>query len=339
MESTTSEHPDLPTIDRHALDELCAAGLLSATARAECLALISPRTRWGVWAARILSCVGTALTLSGILYFFAYNWASIGTLLKFGSVEIGIAASLAGAYVSGLDSLRGKLLLLSASVLVGVFLAVFGQIYQTGADASSLFLTWALLILPWAVLGNFSALWITWAVVLNVGLVLWFGEQGSGSSAIPLIVLGLMNTSFLALREYWGHVRGAAWIQSEQWSRVVLALAVLSMFIFPMTEFVTDFGRTSPSETIAAMLGYGVLALFYHTYRTRLPSRAVFAATLLAIAIVVECLASKIILPRTHSAPAFALLAMAAVTIAIFGTAISHYRQAKFKRRLARVER
>ena len=68
--------------------------------------------------------------------------------MKLGSVQLAIFGCLGAAYFQNLQQLPGKVLLLGASVLIGVFLAVFGQVYQTGADAYNLFTMWALLILP-----------------------------------------------------------------------------------------------------------------------------------------------------------------------------------------------
>ena len=47
--------------------------------------------------------------------------------------------------------------LIAASVLVGVLLAVIGQVYHTGADAYSLFAAWTLLILPWTLASRSAA--------------------------------------------------------------------------------------------------------------------------------------------------------------------------------------
>ncbi|MBC8290414.1 MAG: DUF2157 domain-containing protein, partial [Planctomycetes bacterium] len=57
----------------------------------------------------------------------------------------------------------------------GVFLAVFGQVYQTGADEWLLFAGWAGLILPWTALSRFEALWILWLATDTFALCLVLG--------------------------------------------------------------------------------------------------------------------------------------------------------------------
>ncbi|MEM6456810.1 MAG: DUF2157 domain-containing protein, partial [Acidobacteriota bacterium] len=119
--------------------------------------LISPSTL-ARWLDHGLLFLGLGLALSGVVFFFAYNWEGMHRLVKLGLVEAGIAAAFSVAALSGLSGLRGKLALLTSSVLVGVCLAVFGQVYQTGADPWELFASWALLILPWTLLSRFQAL-------------------------------------------------------------------------------------------------------------------------------------------------------------------------------------
>ena len=50
-----------------------------------------------------------------------------------------MAIAAVGALLVGLDRAFGQVLLIAASVLTGVLLAVIGQVYQTGADVFELF--------------------------------------------------------------------------------------------------------------------------------------------------------------------------------------------------------
>ncbi len=117
---------------------------------------------WKLWLDRGLLSLGVALVLAGIGYFFAHNWDHLTNNDKLGLAGGAVLVSLVGATWAGLDRFPGKLLLLAASALVGVYLAVFGQIYQTGADTYELFTGWAFLIFPWVALGRLMPLWILW---------------------------------------------------------------------------------------------------------------------------------------------------------------------------------
>ena len=104
--------------------------------------------------------LGAGLLLSGIIFFFAYNWETIHRFVKMGIV----AALLLSTFVSVVkvpmrDWVR-NITIFSMCILVGAFLALFGQIYQTGADSYTLFLSWAICIVVWVVVADFYPLWI-----------------------------------------------------------------------------------------------------------------------------------------------------------------------------------
>ena len=94
---------------------------------------------WRLWLDRGLLVLGVALIVAGIGYFFAHNWQHLTDDDKLGSAPGRSWRRLPVRSGLGRDRFIGKLLLLAASLLVGVFLAVFGQVYQTGADTYSLF--------------------------------------------------------------------------------------------------------------------------------------------------------------------------------------------------------
>ena len=68
----------------------------------------------------------------------------------------------------------GKAVLLLLGLLTGALLALTGQVYQTGADTYELFGWWAVLILPWVLVGRFSPLWLVWLALLNLTVHFYF---------------------------------------------------------------------------------------------------------------------------------------------------------------------
>ena len=96
---------------------------------------------------RALLALGVGQFLAGVVFFFAYNWNDLSDIAKFAVIETALAIALGGALLIGLDRVFGQMLLIAASVLTGVLLAVIGQVYQTGADVFELFAAWAVLIL------------------------------------------------------------------------------------------------------------------------------------------------------------------------------------------------
>lgn len=138
--------------------------------------LLPGREDWLRYVSVFLLAIGVLLVVAGVTAFFAANWTELGYFSKFALVELGIAAGCLAAWRLGLDALAGKAALFAAAFLVGVLLAVFGQVYQTGADPYGLFVAWALLVLPWALVGRQAGLWILELVLMNVALILYWTQ-------------------------------------------------------------------------------------------------------------------------------------------------------------------
>jgi len=120
---------------------------------------------------------GLALAFS-VMFFVAYNWLEFGRFAKFALVEGLMAVSVGFYWYLGGEKLSAKVALMVASILLGVLLALVGQTYQTGADPWQLFFYWAVLMLPWAVIGRFSAIWMVWILLLNVAILLYMETFG-----------------------------------------------------------------------------------------------------------------------------------------------------------------
>src|SRR5687767_12713626 len=156
------------------LHAISAARGLSAAALSRALEIASrspPLPEWRVFLSRSLLFLGSALTLAGVIFFFALNWDDLGRFQKLGLLELAVAAAAVGGWQLG-RSVAGQAALTAAAVLVGPLLAVYGQVYQTGADPYELFTGWALLILPWVVLARAPSLWVLEVELWNVALLL-----------------------------------------------------------------------------------------------------------------------------------------------------------------------
>jgi uncharacterized membrane protein len=157
--------------------------------------------------------VGAALCLAGVVFFFAYNWASLGRLAKLATVAGALLAAGGGAFYVGLERALGKASLFAAATLTGVLLAVYGQAYQTGADSYLLFGTWALLIAPWA-FGTASApVFVLFVGLLEVSLLTYWDARGYVDD--HRVWLSLSSSA----------IPGAAWLAAEALSERVKWLA------------------------------------------------------------------------------------------------------------------
>lgn len=239
MDSSTDSAKELDRpASRQTLEQLAARGVLGEDAFSEARFLLEPDGWASLWASRALLFFGAALVLAGIIFFFAFNWADLPGLAKLGLVEVGFVACLAGATLRGTEELSSRVLLVAAAVLVGVFLAVFGQIYQTGADPWQLFALWSVLMLPLVGLARTQGGWVIFGIVLSTALILfmeqhlYFGDYPRLSRHLyPGMISVVFGTLWLA-SEGLRDRRSPDWLDPP-WSRKIFALAVFGGLAFP----------------------------------------------------------------------------------------------------------
>lgn len=128
--------------------------------------------------------LGVGFTVSGIIFFFAYNWTDLHKFAKMGLIEGLIVLTTSAILFSKLNLNVKNILLTGTSVIVGVLIAVFGQIYQTGANAYDFFLGWTLFISLWVVISNYPPLWLVFLTLINTTFVLYSQQVASDWSEV-----------------------------------------------------------------------------------------------------------------------------------------------------------
>ena len=258
---------DQISIDRSLLDALHSKGLIGPVLWQDSLDWLHPSHSWVRWVMGLCVSFGSALVLSGIIFFFAFNWALLPDLVKLGFIQIGLVFAAMGAWIIGPHHLVGQMLLMAASVLVGVFWAVFGQVYQSGADAWSLFAFWTLLITPWAGISHSAFHWLLWLILFNIGLSLWW-DQAIGSfqdkALFQFLLHAGVNVLFLLVREKLVRVWRPRCLVAL-WTRWLL-LAVVLMAAFP----ILFQGLSNPFENwgvfcsaVVCLIGTGSMFVTY----------------------------------------------------------------------------
>ena len=173
----------LPRLTRSELDALVEQHGLAAPAVEALFALTEarPSRQEDLALARRLLWLGGALSLlAAVVFFVAANWEALGRLARFALLQALLVGAGGVALWRPPPARAGRLGLLSAFVLSGALLALFGQTYQTGADVHELFLAWAALGLPLVLLGRWAVTWAAWALVLDVALALLCGWPSGG---------------------------------------------------------------------------------------------------------------------------------------------------------------
>ncbi len=264
---------------------LASEGVLSPEALERALYLtgvLPDAARWRRIASVMLLLLAAAFTLSGIIFFFAYNWADMPRFAKFGLIELVLLTLVALAYYRGLDHIVGKASLLGAAVLVGALLAVFGQVYQSGADSYALFLTWALLIGGWVAIGRFVPLWLLFWGLLNLSLGLYWQQRLPYDEMYLWQVLFVLNAICLFVWEIARH-RTMKWLQ-PRWFPQLIGLAAFIMIMMPTLEFI--WGNHDSNLAFFAPLLYGVFVLVISfIYSRRLQD--LFMLTICAFSLIV----------------------------------------------------
>ncbi|WP_457653282.1 DUF2157 domain-containing protein [Rhodocaloribacter sp.] len=287
-----SDAPDLPAT-RERLFRLAEAGRLSPEALERALRLaghLPDRAAWRTFADRMLLLLGLAFLLTGIFFFFAYNWASMHRFVKFALIEAGIAGAVATAWVKGLDRLAGQAALFVAAGMVGAFLAVFGQVYPTGTDVYELFLTWAALITVWVAAGRSPALWLLWLALVNATIVAYWTEVYDPflrrPAALTLLLFALDGGATAAWEA--GAARGKAWMRGR-WLPGLTATAALVCLVIPVLEVVSRHFRFGGDPwRVAAPLVYAAAVAFgLWFYRTKRRDLFLLAALLVSLIVVV----------------------------------------------------
>ena len=191
-------------------------------------ALYADKKQWNQFLSIFLLAVGVGFTVAGIIFFFAYNWEELPKFAKLGIVEVLLVASVLLATFTHWNKLVKQILLTEATFLIGTLFAVFGQIYQTGADAYDLFLGWTLFTILWAVAIRFAPLWLTFIGLLCTTIWL-YNIQIASANSWEMTLLANAVTWICALTTIiteWMSVKGHL-DRNNRWFVSLLSLATI----------------------------------------------------------------------------------------------------------------
>ncbi|WP_413472874.1 DUF2157 domain-containing protein [Shewanella baltica] len=253
---------------------------------------------WRGLIANLLLWFGALSFASGVIFFFAYNWQSLGRFAKFGLIEVAIVLAI-GAFAwlyyranslsaashshshsnqsndSRFGATTANGVLLAASVLVGGLLALVGQTYQTGADPWQLFALWALVILPFAWVAGFDGLWLLLVGLINLSIGIFLDSFSHLWGAFldeqsQLLIFICLNLSF-----YYAFVllgRNVA----GRWHAPILeyacSLFAMGCFTWLITWLIFDDLFKSDGASTWIICGYFAHLIFgFVIFRYRLP--------------------------------------------------------------------
>ena len=264
----------------------------------------------------LLLWLGALLLAAGVIFFFAYNWNDLGRMVKFGLVEALIVAALIVIWRTGLESLAGKVTLLATSLFVGALLALVGQTYQTGADTFELFAAWAVLILPWVLVGRLAALWLVWLGLLNAAVIFYytvfgglfgvvFGPDQLLWALFVLNVIPFVIWEMLARRSV--HDRWAIRILATASGGLVTTLAIYAIF--------ESHGQHGLGLLAWAVFFIGV----YVVYRHMVLDVFVLAGGVLSVIVIVAAWMGSIVMRHSGDAGGMLLIGLVVIGLSAAG--------------------
>ena len=274
---------------RRTIEHLLKQGILPLTHANDAaihLQVYPSKRSWLVFFDKAMLIIGAIALVLSLVFFIAYNWINMGKMGKFALVEgaliVTIALYVALSFRRRFQLIR-QLLLLIASVITGSLLALFGQVYQTGADTWQLFFGWAVLIIPWVIIARFPALWLLWLGLVNTGLILYFGVMDFAfvsyfyESVLQIGVLAAVN--FVALNLWLAFidrqlpsVTRSRFKSELDWSAYVVGL--LSSYFITYLAILYVFDDANILMTLIALLLWmswcGFMVWRFYWYRINL---------------------------------------------------------------------
>ncbi len=285
-------HPLDQTANLSRLHEWRQAQLIDDSAFLPLVGRIRSVQVWRDWGARCLLILGIALLLCGIVFFFAWNWDGMQRWQRLALAAASVLLPALASRVFKAGSLLRKLSVLAASMTIGVFLAAFGQAYQTGADTHQLFFAWAALSLLWVLCATFEPLWALWLAIVSTALSLyWIDVIAVSSPDLPAlylpVVIALLHGLALIAKEGPAAL-GWKWLQ-PRWSRLWLLFITLAPLSFMACMMVLDISFSSRHQTplsIGSAAWLVCSGISFAVYRHRIKDAAAMALSVLAVSAV-----------------------------------------------------
>lgn len=277
-------------VDRKLIEELYLNGKINDEARQYSLDTLNPRNEWLLWLSRLLMFIGTTLILTGIIYFFSFNWDQITSVAKLLIVESMIIVTIVCAFIFSLKEVKGQLFLFAASLFVGLFFVVLGQVYTSDSPVFLLFLYWSILIIGWTLISNFSPQWFLLIFLVNIFLITWWNQWVSPSNDIEFMIytfLMIFNGLILSLREYFASDEKMKWLRFR-WIRILLTFLILPIMLIPILTLITSVTEATFSVILSAVLGIFGHIIFYYVYRYKFKDLLVLATLAFSACIVIQ---------------------------------------------------
>jgi uncharacterized membrane protein len=226
------------------------------------------RKDWRLFLNIFLTGLGASFMIAGIVFFFAFNWDHLHKFVKLGIIQLLIVCLAVWILLFKPRELTRNIVLSVMSCLVGVLFAVFGQIYQTGANAYDFFLGWTLFIALWAIISHFPPLWLIFLVLVHMTLSLYTEQVSDRWNYAGLINIQVVIDLLVLLLVEWLFKERLREVKTG-WFVYLTGLYVTVILTAAIIYGI--YSKTHRTEWMIS-IGLGILtysAGIFHGFRTR----------------------------------------------------------------------
>ncbi|WP_154222364.1 DUF2157 domain-containing protein [Marinicella rhabdoformis] len=277
---------------------------------------------WRQFTQYFLLFAGVIALASGVIFFFAFNWDGMSRFTKFALIQGALLVStIVYLRLAGRSLLRQALLLMMA-LLIGAWLALVGQTYQTGADPWQLFAIWSLLIMPLVVVSRFEVMWVLLSLLLNLSLSLY---QEVNSSVFGLVFnqqawlfsfIALNAGLLMLLESLTGSQLSTQWLKlSHRWAAQLLAFGFLWLVLAVGMAALFDKGMNTSLSVLVFLITSGG---FFAYYRWLLLDVALLALWSLMMVVVITAFLSKVLLDSFDDFGVLLVIGLAVIGMSVF---------------------
>ncbi|GBU12036.1 membrane protein [Enterobacterales bacterium] len=269
-------------------------------------------------------------------------------MAKFALVELLIIALAVVVWWRWYDGVS-RAAMLALGLSFGGLFALYGQIYQTGADSWELFRAWTLVLLPLALIGRQNALWFCTWVIANLAFQLYYASRAvslfddvmlthfSWLADTTLYAYFAIQGVLLILREFLAEratkKNPYSWLAHRWLSRVMAAY--LLMTITPAAAEAVSYWGSEYGSKISLLIWAVTLLAGYFYYHFRRPDLCVLTLGVISV-MLVGCTVIVQLFDRSWDVGTlFAAGCLMALWLAGGGAVLLHWRRKLYPRQAA----
>jgi len=227
---------------------------------------------------RLFFIFGVACLMTAIVTFVAHNLTYLSTVGKLGGIGVFLLVAVAAWIRLGINKTLGAVASgMTAQLLIGVWLAAAGQLYQAPGGLQDLLIVWLVLGLPFALASRHASHWAMW-------LALVFGISVTKNGTYFYEYLGFMNQKYKIL--IWaiifsGLTALTLWRKAPIWLMTSLSL-IASGFLIPSIFVGVDSLKYFWFFIVAGLIAIG-FAYFLYKQKKALGALCIFTLVVLSL--------------------------------------------------------